>query len=100
MSDDGEPSRGPRAVVAAHGDLAGGFASAVAQITGRGTFLLPLSNRGLSGDAIEDALASATAESGARVIFTDLPDDDRAMLVTRHLRADTAVPLRQRACVR
>ena len=82
-----------RAIVIGHGEFATGIVSAVAQITGRGTFLLALSNRGLSGDAIEEALASATAESGARVIFTDLPGGSATIAARRVIRSRDALTL-------
>ncbi len=82
-----------RAIVIGHGEFATGIVSAVAQITGRGTFLLPLSNRGLSGEAIEEALASATAESGARVIFTDLPGGSATIAARRVIRSRDALTL-------
>ncbi len=82
-----------RAIVIGHGEFATGIVSAVAQITGRGTFLLPLSNRGLSGDAIEEVLASATAESGARVIFTDLPGGSATIAARRVIRSRDALTL-------
>ncbi len=63
----------PRAVVAGHGDFATGIVSAVEQITGRGSVLLALTNRGLSGDDIVRVLREAVASAGASVIFTDLP---------------------------
>ncbi len=63
----------PRAVVAGHGDFATGIVSAVEQITGRGSVLLALTNRGLGGDDIVRVLREAVASAGASVIFTDLP---------------------------
>ena len=69
--DDAEPSRG--AIVAGHGDLAAGLVSAVAQITGRRAGLLPLSNRGMGREQLEDTLRDALARTGAGVVFTDLP---------------------------
>ena len=69
--DDGDPSRS--AIVAGHGDLAAGLVSAVAQITGRRGGLLPLSNRGMGREQLEDTLRDALARSGACVVFTDLP---------------------------
>jgi N-acetylgalactosamine PTS system EIIA component len=63
----------PRALVAGHGDFAVGIVSAVDQITGRGAVLLALSNRGLGGDEIVRILRDAVINSGAQVIFTDLP---------------------------
>lgn len=62
-----------RAVVAGHGDLAAGFVSAVAQITGRGECLHALSNRGLGSTELEGALRAALDVTGAGVVFTDLP---------------------------
>jgi len=62
-----------RAIVAGHGDFAHGVVSAVAQITGRGEVFVALSNRGLGADDIERSMRETLAESGARVIFTDLP---------------------------
>lgn len=69
--DDGPASRS--AIVAGHGDLAAGLVSAVAQITGRGSALLPLSNRGMGREQLEDTLRDALARTGAGVVFTDLP---------------------------
>jgi len=66
-------SRGISAIVLGHGDFAGGLVSATAQITGRGSRLLSLSNQGLSGERLEEALHAAIAASGARLVFTDLP---------------------------
>ena len=82
-----------RAIVIGHGDFAAGIVSAVAQITGRGTSLLTMSNRGLSGDAIEEALASAVSESGARVIFTDLPGGSATIAARRVIRSRDALTL-------
>jgi PTS system N-acetylgalactosamine-specific IIA component len=62
-----------RAVIAAHGDVAAGLVSAVGQITGRDGDFATLSNRGLCAADIERDLRAVIAESGARVIFTDLP---------------------------
>jgi N-acetylgalactosamine PTS system EIIA component len=73
MSDDAELAHLPRAVVAGHGDFAIGMVTAVDQITGRGAVLVPLTNRGLSGDDIARSLRDAVAEAGAHVVFTDLP---------------------------
>ena len=46
----------PVAIVAAHGDFAAGFVSAVEQITGRGDLFLPMTNAGLGAAEIEQAL--------------------------------------------
>lgn len=73
----------PVAVVAAHGDLAAGLVSAVAQITGRGGLLVPLSNRGLGPAEIEAALRAAIAGAPIRAIFTDLPGGSCTMAARR-----------------
>ena len=80
-------NRDVRAIVIGHGDFATGIVSAVAQITGRDTSLLTMSNRGLSGEAIEEALAAAARESGARVIFTDLPGGSATIAARRVIRS-------------
>jgi PTS system N-acetylgalactosamine-specific IIA component len=77
----------PRAIVIGHGDFATGIASAVAQITGRDDVLIAMSNRGLSGEAIEQALAATVDATGARVIFTDLPGGSATIAARRVIRA-------------
>ena len=74
------------AIVAAHGELAAGLVSAVAQITGRGDLLLALSNRDLGPAEIEGALRTATAAAPVRVIFTDLPAGSCTVAARRLLR--------------
>lgn len=68
-------SDAPRAIVAAHGDLAEGLVSAVSRVAGAAAAarLLPLSNATLGGAELVDALRQAIASSGAVVVFTDLP---------------------------
>jgi len=78
-----QPPAGPVAVVAAHGDLAAGLVSAVAQITGRGDLLLPLSNRGLGPAEIEGALRTALATHPVRALFTDLSGGSCTMAARR-----------------
>jgi len=59
-------------IVIAHGTLAEGLVDAVQQISGIGPgVLIPLSNRGLSPDAIADAVERAAAGRPA-VVFTDM----------------------------
>lgn len=59
-------------IVIAHGTLAEGLVDAVRQISGVDPgVLLPLSNRGLSPDAIADAVERAAAGRPA-VVFTDM----------------------------
>lgn len=74
---------GPVAVVAAHGDLAAGLVSAVAQITGRGGLLVPVSNCGLGPAEIEGALRAAVAGASVRAIFTDIPGGSCTMAARR-----------------
>jgi PTS system N-acetylgalactosamine-specific IIA component len=76
-SEPQPPGDGPaatgRAIVAGHGDFASGVVSAVAQITGRGEVFVTMSNRGLGADEIERTMRERLGDSGAHVIFTDLP---------------------------
>ena len=90
---DTEPSRvtpSPvtvRALVAAHGTLAAGLVSAVDQITGRGALFHPLSNSQLGLGDIQEMITRTLDETGARVIFTDLPAGSCTMAVRRLMRA-------------
>lgn len=81
MSDN--PLLPIRAVVAGHGQFATGIISAVDQITGRGAVFTPVSNAGLCLDDIQGAIARALDDTGARVIFTDLPAGSCTMAVRR-----------------
>jgi PTS system N-acetylgalactosamine-specific IIA component len=83
----------PRAIVIGHGDFAFGITSAVAQITGRGDRLIPLSNRGMSSEAIEAAIAAATADSGVQVIFSDLPGGSATIAARRVMRRESRLVL-------
>lgn len=80
------PSAGALAVVAGHGDFAAGLISAVAQITGRGDLLLPVTNRGLGPAEIDAALREAVRHASVRVIFTDLPAGSCTLASRRLLR--------------
>ena len=82
-----------RAIVAGHGSFASGILSAVEQITGRGASFLAISNTGLCADGILDTLARAIDDTGARVIFTDLPAGSCTMAVRRMIRARPGVLL-------
>lgn len=82
-----------RAIVAGHGSFATGIVSAVDQITGRGSSFLAMSNTGLCLDDIQDTLARAVDDTGARVIFTDLPAGSCTMAVRRMIRARPGVLL-------
>ncbi len=82
-----------RAIVAGHGAFANGIISAVEQITGRGACFLGMSNTGLCLDDIQDTIARALDDSGARVIFTDLPAGSCTMAVRRMIRERPGVLL-------
>jgi N-acetylgalactosamine PTS system EIIA component len=77
-----------RALVAGHGGFAEGLISAVSQIAGLGDLLVPVSNTGLSPQGMDERLRAALAESGARVIFTDLPAGSCTMAARRIARGD------------
>ena len=83
----------PRAIVIGHGEFAAGIVSAVAQITGRSDVLIPMSNKGLSGEAIEEALGTAVDANGARVIFTDLPGGSATIAARRVIRVREGLTL-------
>jgi len=82
-----------RAIVAGHGSFATGIVSAVEQITGRGSHFLSVSNMGLCLDDIQETLGRALDQTGARVIFTDLPAGSCTMAVRRMIRARPGVVL-------
>ena len=83
----------PVAIVAAHGDLAFGFVSAVEQITGRGELFVPMSNAGLGAADIERALLELVDSRNIRVIFTDLPAGSCTIAARRVLAARPQVVL-------
>ncbi len=63
----------PRAIVAGHGDFAAGLVSAVEVITGRGEVFHAVAVPELSAADIEVLLRETMEQTGARVLFTDLP---------------------------
>jgi PTS system N-acetylgalactosamine-specific IIA component len=83
----------PVAIIAAHGDLAMGFVSAVQQITGRGDLFLPMSNTGLGATEIERAILELVDARKIRVIFTDLPAGSCTIAARRVLAARPHVVL-------
>ena len=83
----------PVAIVAAHGDLAFGFVSAVEQITGRGELFLPMSNAGMGAADIEHALLTLVDTRQIRVIFTDLPAGSCTIAARRVVAARPQVVL-------
>ena len=83
----------PRAVIAAHGELAAGLVSAVERITGRGEALTPLTNVGLGADEMEQRLRERIERGGIRAIFTDLPSGSWTMAARRAMRGREDVVL-------
>ena len=83
----------PRAIVAAHGELASGLVSAVERITGRGESLAALSNVGLGAEEMEQRLREQIERAGIRAIFTDLPSGSWTMAARRAMRGREDVVL-------
>jgi PTS system N-acetylgalactosamine-specific IIA component len=83
----------PVAIIAAHGDLAAGFVTAVDQITGRGDLFLPMTNAGMGAAEIERALLELVDTRNIRVIFTDLPAGSCTIAARRVLAARPGVVL-------
>ena len=81
-----QPGSAVRAVIAGHGDFAAGAISAVHQICGLGARFHPLSNAGLDAAAIDLALRALLDETGALVIFTDLPGGSCTLAARRIAR--------------
>lgn len=82
-----------RAVVAGHGTFAAGIISAVDQITGLGAQFVAVSNTGMAPAAIEAQVRGALADSGATVVFTDLPAGSCTMAVRRMARLSPGITL-------
>jgi PTS system N-acetylgalactosamine-specific IIA component len=83
----------PVAIIAAHGDLAAGFVSAVQQITGRGELFLPMSNSGMGAADIERAILEVVDTRRIGVIFTDLPAGSCTIAARRVIAARPDVVL-------
>ncbi len=81
------PPVAPLAIVAGHGDFARGIISAVEHITGYGARLLPMGIQGLAPGDIERTMMSLVEQSGAQVIFTDLPAGSCTIAAGRVARA-------------
>jgi PTS system N-acetylgalactosamine-specific IIA component len=82
-----------RALIAGHGDFAAGIISAAVQITGRDDLFVALSNRGLSAADVAAQMGRLLDETGARVIFTDLPAGSCTMAARRLQRDRTGLTL-------
>jgi PTS system N-acetylgalactosamine-specific IIA component len=83
----------PVAIIAAHGDLAAGFVTAVDQITGRGDLFLAMTNEGMGAAEIERAMLELVDGRNIRVIFTDLPAGSCTIAARRVLTARPGVVL-------
>ena len=80
-------------VLLGHGGMAAGMVEAVRHITGCAEdALVPLSNRGLSPDALADTVIAALG-TGPAILFTDLPTGSCGFVARRLARttADLAV---------
>jgi N-acetylgalactosamine PTS system EIIA component len=75
-----------RAIVAGHGDWAAGMISAVEQITGRGEVFAAMTNRDLGLDDITRHLKELLEQTGAAVVFTDLPAGSATVAARRMQR--------------
>jgi len=78
-----------RAIVAGHATFAAGLVSAVDAITGRGGVFRAVSGAGLAAADVAALLASALDETGAMVVFTDLPGGS-ATLAARRMQRERA----------
>ena len=63
----------PRAVVVGHGAFAAAVIEVVGRISGKADQFRAVTNEGRDGPGIETAIREALADTGATVIFTDLP---------------------------
>ena len=80
-----------KAVVAGHGTFAEGMLSAIDQITGRSDLFIGVTNRDLSAQDVETLIRAKLLESGASVIFTDLPAGSCTMAARRIQREQPGV---------
>jgi len=89
MSDEAGSGPGQaRAIVVGHGEFAGGLVSAVGQICGMADKLVVLSMMGMTPESIESTIREQLAQTGAHVIFTDLPAGS-ATIAARRIVKDT-----------
>lgn len=86
-------STGRRAVVAGHATFAAGIVSAVQQISGMGSSLVPVTSIGLAGVDIAAMLETALDTLNTSVIFTDLPAGSCTLAARRLQRNRPALVL-------
>ena len=80
-----------KVVVAGHGTFAEGMLSAIEQITGRTDVFIGVTNRDLSAQGVESLIKDVLSQSGATVIFTDLPAGSCTMAARRIQREQPTV---------
>lgn len=80
-----------RAIVIGHANFSAGLISAVGQICGMGRRLAGLSIAGMTPEDIEQAIRAQLAESGARVVFTDLPAGSATIAARRIAKSDPTI---------
>ena len=83
----------PRAIVVGHGEFAGGLVSAVGQICGMADKLVVLTMMGMTPEDIEGTIRDQLAQTGARVIFTDLPAGSATIAARRIVKEDPGIVL-------
>ena len=88
MTTSEQAAGSPRAIIAGHAGFAEGVISAVAQIAGMGDRLVAVSNTGLTLEALEAILRARLRETGATIIFTDLPAGSCTLAARRIARTD------------
>ena len=91
MSDPSAVQR--RALLIGHGQFADGLLSAVGQICGMRDVIMGMSMVGLTPEAIESTLRAKLTETGASVIFTDLPAGSATLAARRIVKEDPAIVL-------
>src|SRR5437868_11337901 len=83
----------PRAIVVGHAEFAGGLVSAVGQICGMADKLVVLTMMGMTPEDIEGTIRDQLAQTGARVIFTDLPAGSATIAARRIVKEDPGIVL-------
>ena len=82
-----------RALLIGHGEFADGLLSAVGQICGMREVIVGMTMLGLTPEAIESALREKLTETGASVIFTDLPAGSATIAARRIVKDDPSIVL-------
>jgi mannose/fructose-specific phosphotransferase system component IIA len=88
MSEQAAAARG---IVVGHGDMATGLVDAVRQITGEEEALMPVSNRGLTPDALVGRILGLI--DGPTIVFTDLQTGSCGIAARRCILQGERVPV-------